>query len=184
MILYLSRLTLPDTLSERHGALSAGTRRLLTLALTEAGHDPRDLRLCRTAEGKPYLTAADGSPCPIEFSLSHSGCWAVCALAEGKSTPVGVDLERIRPVSPAVWRRYLAEAPDEPYGGDRNAILRWTRYEAALKQVGHAPDRMPPESAFTTLHPIPGCLLTVIGERVTQPIRFVAESRLFALASI
>ncbi len=182
MILYLSRLTLPDTPSERHGALSAGVRRLLTLALTEAGHDPASLRLCRTAEGKPYLTAADGSPCSVECSLAHSGCWTVCALAEGKSTPVGVDLEQIRPVSPALWRRYLAEAPDEPYGGDLAAILRWTRYEAALKQVGHAPERMPPEPAFFTLRPIPGYLLTVIGERVTQPIRFVAESRLYEAA--
>ncbi|MBQ8288746.1 MAG: hypothetical protein IJX76_08285 [Clostridia bacterium] len=174
MRLYLTRLTLPDAPSERHRLLSEGAHRLLSWALTDGGYDPRDLRLRRTEDGKPYLTCADDTPAGVELSLSHSGCWAVCALSDAPDAPVGVDLERIQSVSPAVWRRFLAETPDEPMGDDYTSILRWTCREAALKQAGRAPEAMPPEDAFCTLRPIPGYLLTVIGEDVTS-VCFVSE---------
>ncbi|MBQ8381779.1 MAG: hypothetical protein IJX47_01090 [Clostridia bacterium] len=174
MRLYLTRLTLPDAPSLRHRLLSEGAYRLLSWALADAGRDPAVLTLRRTAEGKPYLTRLDGTSVGAEFSLSHSGCWAACALADAPNAPVGVDLERIRAVSPALWRRYLAETPDEPMGDDYTAILRWTRYEAALKREGRAPAPMPPADAFCTLRPIPGYLLTAIGEDVTS-VCFVSE---------
>lgn len=175
MRLYLSRLTLPDTPAERRRLLSRGAHRLLSWALVDAGIDPAALTLCRTAAGKPYLTFADGVPAEVECSLSHSGNYAVCALSDASSVPIGVDLERIRSVSPALWRRFLAETPDEPVGDDYTAILRWTRYEAALKCAGHAPRVMPLADTFCTLRAIPGYLLTAVGEAVSLPPRFVSE---------
>lgn len=178
MRIYLTRLTLPDEPVERRRLLSEGAHRLLSFGLTDRGIDPAALTLCRTQKGKPYLTRADGSPAGVECSLSHSGEWAVCALSEAPNTPIGVDLEQIRAVSPALWRRFLAEAPDEPMGDAYTAILRWTRYEAALKQEGHAPEAMPADEAFFTLRPIPGYLLTVIGEQSCSLVRFVSERKL------
>lgn len=177
MRIYLTRLTLPDVPVQRHRLLSEDAHRLLAWALTERGFDPAVLTLRRTGEGKPYLTYADGASACVEISLAHSGCWAVCALSDAPSTPIGVDLEQIRGVSPALWRRFLAATPDEPMESSYIAILRWTRYEAALKREGRAPEAMPPACAFTTLRPIPGYLLTVIGEDVTA-VRLVSEDLL------
>lgn len=174
MKLYLTRLTLPDQPARRQSGLSEGAHRLLSFALTDRGIDPDALTLCRTATGKPYLTHADGTTAAVECSLSHAGCWAVCALADQPYTPVGVDLEQIRGVSPALWRRFLAEVPDEPVGDAYSAILRWTRWEAALKREGSAPQKTPSAESFTTLRPIPGYLLTAVGEAVTA-VRLVSE---------
>ncbi|MGM9647766.1 MAG: 4'-phosphopantetheinyl transferase family protein [Eubacteriales bacterium] len=178
MRLYLTRLTLPDTPAERRRLLSRGVHRLLSRALADAGIAPVSVLLCRTPEGKPYLTFADGTPVGMECSLSHSGSWAVCALSDASGVTIGIDLERIRSVSPALWRRFLAETPDEPVGDGYTAILRWTRYEAALKCAGHAPHVMPPADAFCTLRLIPGYLLTAVGEAVSLPPRFVSEIEL------
>ncbi|MBQ7354155.1 MAG: hypothetical protein IJW62_01390 [Clostridia bacterium] len=183
MRIYLTRLTLPDAPARRHRLLSEGAHRLLARALTERGLDPAVLTLRRTREGKPYLTCADGTSACVEISLAHSGCWAVCALSDTPSTPIGVDLEQIRRVSPALWRRLLAENPDEPMESSYVAILRWTRYEASLKREGRAPKAMPPACAFTTLRPIPGYLLTAIGEDVTA-VRWVSEELLETVCSL
>lgn len=59
---------------------------LLRLVLERAGVPPEQQRFSAAPLGKPQLA---GHP-ELQFSLSHSGCWAVCALA---GTPVGVDVE-------------------------------------------------------------------------------------------
>lgn len=141
---------------------------LLRYALCEQGQDLDAFTLCRTAEGKPYFREGG-----VEFSISHSGQWAVCALSD---TAVGVDIERIRPVSLRVWSRYLASEPDEPYGGDREAILRWTRYEALLKRNGMAVKD--PTAVYVTLTEIDGYLLTVCGDGEVQPLRWVENNEL------
>lgn len=179
--LYLTRLTLPAKPAERHRALSAGAHRLLAYGLTQAGYPTGQWTLCRTAEGKPYLTDGDGSPAKLKLSLSHSGEWAACALSDA---PIGVDLERIRPVSPSLWKHYLAASPHEPVGDGYTAILRWTRYEAALKRDGHPPEAVPPETSFRTLRCIPGYLLTVIGEGTIEAVRFVSERALVKVSPI
>ena len=169
IFLYLTRFTLPEDPGKRYAAVSDGARRLLRYGLSQQGLNPDEYPLCKTAEGKPYLSGSD-----LHLSISHSGPWAVIALSDAA---VGVDLEAIRPVSAGVWKRFLASSPDEPLSDAREAILRWTRYEAALKRLGHpAPLREGVE--FATLTVIPGYLLTVCGEGRVAPLRFVSQNRL------
>ena len=58
------------------------------------------------AHGKPYLDPASAM---LQFNLSHSGDWALCAVTTAGE--VGVDIERVRPCSPAyrlkVARRFF-----------------------------------------------------------------------------
>lgn len=79
--------------------------------------------------GKPVI---DGG----YISLSHSGSFAVCALADD---PVGVDLEVYRRVSPSIKKRLLSEAELSEYGSseDENYLLsKFVMKEAYLKLTG------------------------------------------------
>ena len=80
--------------------------------------------------GKPFF------PGDRFFNLSHSGELAVIALAD---VPVGVDVQRVGPVSEALRRRVLTEA--ELSREDRDFFFFWTRKEAALKCLGVGLDR-------------------------------------------
>ena len=89
--LYAARIPHPDT----RQICSRAAHALLRFSVRERGMDPDVLTLCRTSEGKPYFAEET-----VEFSLSHSGEWAVCALSD---SAVGVDVEHIRSVSMRVW---------------------------------------------------------------------------------
>lgn len=166
ILLYLTRLTLPSAPQERRHMASERAHSLLRWALREMDIASETVPLCRTPEGKPYLAHTG-----LQISISHSGPWAVCALS---NAPVGVDLERIRPVTEGVWRKLLAAYPEEPQGDAHETILRWTRYEASLKRLGY-PAPLPEDVAFTTLNLIPGYLLTVCGEGGVDALRYVSE---------
>jgi len=91
-----------------------------------------------------WTTLLSGLPVadpPVDVSLSHGGGWiAVAAHRHGR---VGVDVEAVREVGPALARRCLspaelnwldraADAPDR-----RERFLRlWTAKEAYLKAIG------------------------------------------------
>jgi 4'-phosphopantetheinyl transferase len=97
---------------------------------------PGEVRFLAGAHGKPEI---DGG---VEFNLSHSGEWAVCAIAEG--LPVGIDIEVCRelPEAEAIAGYYFT--------ADEQALLRqgaagetakrflslWTRKEAYIKALG------------------------------------------------
>ena len=89
--------------------------------------------IARAEGGKPYFAA-----CPQrQFSLSHSGAFALCALSDA---PVGVDLEMICPRKDGLpayifkgddYGRYLA------LGGDWPAFYTlWTEVESIIKYTG------------------------------------------------
>lgn len=107
-----------------------GSRLLLRHALTQAGLSP-DREPDRLPGGKPYLPG-------LHFNLSHSGIWAVCAVSDG---PVGVDLERERPLRRPVERKLTAAEraqlsmldPDQRQSAFFDL---WVLKEAALKQTG------------------------------------------------
>ena len=84
--------------------------------------------------GKPYLT---GYP-EIHFNISHSGEWAVCALA---SMPCGVDIQERRSIRSrrmvertmnAREQRQIQEAED----GTGEFIKLWTYKESCIKLSG------------------------------------------------
>lgn len=90
-----------------------------------------EIRFTLGPHGKPALTDSNG----VEFSLSHSGNWAMIAVTQG--VPVGVDIERIRenvdmaPLLKRLGETNLSGSPAGLYG-------TWTRREAMTKAVGGA----------------------------------------------
>lgn len=94
---------------------------------------PEDIRFRVGENGKPYVVNSD-----IEFSISHSGTVAVCAISD---KPVGIDIERIRDANINVAKRLFA--PDEQkYVFEKWSLSKqrffeiWTRKEAYVKMLG------------------------------------------------
>ncbi len=91
--------------------------------------------------GKPELSGRLAGD-EFAFNLSHSGDWAVCAI--GRRGPLGIDVERLRPMKDAAGlaRRYFAPAEIETWrklapNEQIPAFFRcWTRKEAYLKALG------------------------------------------------
>ena len=87
------------------------------------------------AKGKPYLPAYPH----IHFNISHSGELAVCALG---SAPLGVDVEKIRPIGLRSTKRMLSgrerEALESCPPEHREEVLFrfWTLKESYAKALG------------------------------------------------
>ena len=85
--------------------------------------------------GKPFAPGL-----AAEFSVSHSGRLAICAVDD---QPIGIDIEQLRPVSPQVAQRictdeelaWLALSPDDAQWLQRFFRL-WTGKEACAKRDG------------------------------------------------
>ena len=104
---------------------------LLSYALKKDGYDiTLPAAPVTDANGKPHLYDKTGE---IYFSLSHSGKYAVCAIAD---SPVGVDIEEIKENRPEIARRFFN--PEElKYISDAESFYRiWTLKEGYLKAVG------------------------------------------------
>ena len=103
------------------------------------GVSPIRVTIGRTENGKPLLRNSLEEE--LSFSLSHSGTWALLAIAR---RPVGVDVERLRSIPDAIAlaRRFFTSAEAarlEGLGSQdlREAFLRtWVRKEAYLKGLG------------------------------------------------
>jgi 4'-phosphopantetheinyl transferase len=113
-----------------HGAF----RRVLARYLDTAADA---IRFEQTAFGKPFVAGT-----PVSFNLSHSDGLALCAITvDGQ---IGVDVERIRPVTDAddIVKRYFAPLEASEYArlpaSERPATFfsTWTRKEAFLKATG------------------------------------------------
>jgi 4'-phosphopantetheinyl transferase len=103
-----------------------------------AGTPPTQLRLVRSAAGKPRIDQA-GAPC---FSVSDSGDVALLAIA---SHEVGVDVERV------VRRRAVRGAGRR----ERERFFRsWTRREATGKALGTGLRRRPGDAAGLVCMPL------------------------------
>lgn len=90
------------------------------------GQDPASIVFRLQEGGKPFAPGLS-----VQFSLSHSGSLALCATAP---FPVGADLQRHRPLSPALTRR-LARAGYRG-SGEADFFAWWVRQEAAGKLTG------------------------------------------------
>ena len=94
----------------------------------------------RTEEGKPYPVGL-----PVSFSVSHCQKLVVCAVSE---RPVGIDVERLRPVDIKIARKICTPAEESAllagekpgYTEDPEKILQffrlWTAKEAMAKAEG------------------------------------------------
>lgn len=116
-------------------------RRALGLA---CGTAPQAIPIEKTADGKPYAPGL-----AVEFSVSHCGKLAVCAVDD---RPVGIDVEMLRPVNLRIARKvcspeelcYLfgsaSAPPEEDVTEEPAVILRffrlWTGKEAIAKREG------------------------------------------------
>lgn len=116
--------------------LAAGI--LLQYGLRDRGIETRQITY--TEQGRPLLVQGG-----LQISLSHSGRYAVCALAEPEQ-PVGVDVERVRRTTPRLRKsRLLTEAERAllEQTADTDAALAdeqfcriWTRLESRFKCFG------------------------------------------------
>ncbi len=125
---------------ERDRAAYIATRASLRRLLTAYTGDPPEAHVLVTGpRGKPRL--ASGA---LEFNVSHSGTLSLLAFARA---PLGVDIERIRPVPDAgkIAARYFTRP--ETHGED--FFVLWTRYEASLKAVGEKLGAPPPGAGLT-----------------------------------
>ncbi|MET9178972.1 4'-phosphopantetheinyl transferase superfamily protein [Kitasatospora aureofaciens] len=114
-----------------HGALR-------TVLARYTGRPPADLRLHRSARGRPGLTPAP-HPAALDFNLSHSGDLALIAVT--RTGTVGVDLEEVRADLDhrAMAARFLGPAEARliaglpPAAGRHAFYARWTWREAYAK---------------------------------------------------
>lgn len=129
---------MPYAPSERRAPL----KRLLAAYLDA---NAADLMLHEDARGKPRLAHASTratDEARLEFNWSHSGCWALVALARGQA--LGVDVERFGKQlrSKAIARRFFDPAEADTLATldgvecDRAFIGLWCAKEAVLKAVG------------------------------------------------
>jgi 4'-phosphopantetheinyl transferase len=123
-------------------------------------------RFCGATHGKPRLEDGAGA---LEFSLSHSGLYAVVAVC--RAVPLGIDVEQVKPerdrtrliegVLSDVERRAIEALPAEQQG---LAFLRyWTRKEAMLKATGHGL-AVPLKSVTVSAHDAAPALLSWAAE--------------------
>ena len=108
---------------------------LLIEGLNRLGLDGAALihELQYTAHGRPYL------PGPIDFNISHSGEYVVCALSIHYR--LGIDIEKIQPIHLPDFRGQMTDMEwdtvskaDDPL---QAFYYYWTRKEAAIKAHGH-----------------------------------------------
>ncbi len=79
-----------------------------------------------TESGKPYKEGE-------YFSISHSGSYAIFASA---SSPIGVDIELIRPYSPLLKEAVLNEEERKRAKNDGDFFRLWCLKESLLKATG------------------------------------------------
>lgn len=118
------------------------------------GIAPSDLAFGETRRGKPCLVQRRGRS--VEFNLAHSADLALLAVSSG--APVGVDVEKVRPISLDVAHANFAPAevgcllrlpaPER----DESFLRCWTRKEAFVKATGDGLDT-PLASFEVTLAP-------------------------------
>ena len=103
-----------------------------------ANQSPTALKFSMTREGKPFLTSAR----ELEFNITHSGDLVIYGV--GLSRPVGVDMERIKPIPRALElsKRYMAAEEHalvvnaSPETRDHTFLSLWVKREGSGKAYG------------------------------------------------
>lgn len=143
------RFQFPD--HRRRFIVGRGALRLLLAAYT--GQAATDLRFAYGPKGKPALAGQT-----LAFNLSHSGELALAAVT--RTEPLGIDVERLRPLPDAadIAQRFFAAdeaatlAAVAPERREAVFFRGWTRKEAYIKAVGDGLS-LPLKSFAVTLDP-------------------------------
>jgi 4'-phosphopantetheinyl transferase len=85
--------------------------------------------IARTKHGKPYFPSSN-----IKFNYSHCKAGVACIVAVGRE--VGVDIQEIRKVRPAVIERVCCDNELKQIKTDEDFIRIWTLKEAYSKFTG------------------------------------------------
>jgi 4'-phosphopantetheinyl transferase len=118
---------------DRHACLFG--KMLLSEGLKLYGYNPESLNhLSYTAFGRPYINNSN-----IDFNISHSGQYVVCAITEqGK---IGIDVEKIKQIDLSGFERYMTpkeweeiHQSETPYHA---FYSYWTKKESVLKAYGY-----------------------------------------------
>ena len=116
--------------SSAPSAGSEAAHRLLEEAASRRWPElPKPLPLEEDEKGKPYIRGYPG----CQFSLSHSGGWAACALSDG---PVGVDIQQHREIPALVSRKFSGEEQEWLRNHPDSFFDLWVKKEAYLKALG------------------------------------------------
>lgn len=115
-------------------AARVGLRLILS---QQTGMPPQDLTFAYHPQGKPYLVGMES----VHFNLSHADDLALIVVAD---RPVGIDVERQRPLTAIAQMMEIAFSPAEqaavyqlPLASQEHAFYRtWTRKEALMKGRG------------------------------------------------
>ncbi len=107
------------------------------------------VKLFRDEDGKPHLDLTDGERAllreegllsetggSIEFSLSHSGNYAVCAISDGKEEEIGADIERHKKIERDIAGHFFCEGENRRIKTDEDFYSIWTLKESFIKAVG------------------------------------------------
>lgn len=118
-----------------------GSRSLLAQALRDRGLPP--MPLLHDEAGRPYLK--DGP----QISLSHTRGAAALALSD---SPVGVDIERLRPIRENIDRRVMSGTEYDWYvsrgAAAADFFVLWTLKESYYKNLGTGLPGFPNETEF------------------------------------
>ncbi|MBQ8762823.1 MAG: 4'-phosphopantetheinyl transferase superfamily protein [Clostridia bacterium] len=93
------------------------------------GIDPKKIEFFLSEHGKPFAKGLD-----VNFSISHSGDYVVCAVSKKE---IGVDVEKIRKISPDISKRFACKNELEYIKAHENGFFEiWTLKEAYFKCTG------------------------------------------------
>ena len=101
-----------------------------------------EIEIQNGSEGAPYFRSPGGSASPDCLTISHSGRFALCALALGSDLRVGADLEKIEPRTETFIQDYFSPAERQlvdTYPAEIRATvvnLIWSAKESMLKALG------------------------------------------------
>lgn len=120
--------------SDSDKALALTAHQLLLYAIKSVhGFVPRPADFMLETQGKPFLITSPD----IQFSISHSGGMAMCALHD---SPVGADIEKRRAVGTGVAERIMTDEELQVYSNapDKQQLFFqiWTLKEAYVKYSG------------------------------------------------
>ena len=93
------------------------------------GVPENEITIRLTSLGKPYAAGL-----PVNFSISHSGDYAVCAISGNE---IGIDIEKIRAVHPRAHEKFCNESETHYIDSEENGFFKiWTLKEAYFKCIG------------------------------------------------